>query len=377
MVLAGTEALLLQLLNHLHQTKKADVTLLLPYPSSEDVLLEKLDTGIKLRYIHDIAPIGWRKKYYEIMMIFNPRKFRKKLSIDTSDYDCCIAFKEGFLANVFYGVKEKNILWIHNLLYRRQYSIRSMKERFAIALNKREIATTYRHYQEFDLVLCVSSACEDAFREVVGIDKTQQNKIKVLPNGVDFTRIRQLAQQYKPNFDRAYHHFVLVTRDSVDKCPIRILEIAKILKEREIGNVRFHLIGLNGDEDIFTTYPFMDDVSNYIVCYGKLDNPYPYIQYADWSLCVSDRESFSLSVLESLVLSTPVLTTACGGPEGILEYGRYGMIVSKSSLSLADAIVEIIDDKSIAESYQQQMKDGLGIYELSNWLLSVDDILNC
>lgn len=375
MVLAGTENLLLQLTNHLQQTGKAEVTLLLPYPSPENVLLGKLDAGIKLRYIHDTAPVGWRKKYYEIRMIFNPQKFRKSYGIDLSVYDCCVAFKEGFLANIFSGVKEKNILWIHNLLYSRTYEIGSVKERLAIALNKKEITATYRHYQKFDQIICVSSACKGAFQEVVGMNRLKRDQIKILPNGVDFARIRLLSEQDVPNFHSAYHHFVLVTRDSVDKCPIRILEIAKILKEREIRNVRFHVIGLNGNEDIFTTYSFIDDVKDYIICHGKLDNPYPYIQYADWSLCVSDRESFSLAVLESLVLFTPVLSTACGGPEDILEHGRYGMIVPKSSLDLADAIVKILNDNDIAEIYKSEMQFGLESYDLSRWLSSVEDVL--
>lgn len=138
MVLAGTEVLLLQLVNYLQSKKIMNVTLLLPYPSADNILLDQVDKGVCVTYIHQYKPIGWRKKWNEIQMIFTPKRFRKSKNIDTAQYDYCVAFKEGFYANVFADIEQVSILWIHNILYRRQYEIRSMQERLAIMLNKKK-----------------------------------------------------------------------------------------------------------------------------------------------------------------------------------------------------------------------------------------------
>ena len=375
MVLAGTEILLLQLINHLQGQNKINVTLLLPYPSPQNVLLDQLDAKAKVIYVHEQMPRGWRKKWSEIQMIFAPDRFRKTKQIDTSKYDCCIAFKEGFFANVFARIQQPNILWIHNLLYHRQYEVKSLKEKLAIGLNKKEIKKTYQHYKGFDQIVCVSQACKKAFQKVLFTNEVVNRKIKVLPNGVNMQHIQDLSLQKNPNFDENCLNFVLVTRNSVDKEPSRILFIAKYLKDHDVSNIKIHVVGIRGDEDFVNRCPYQEEIKEYITFYGVLQNPYPYIKYADWSLCVSDRESFSLSVLESLILSTPVLTTACGGPEDILDNGRLGMIVENSSIAVADAIVKIAHDPTIASSYKKEMSKSLEYYSLNNWLLQAEKLI--
>ena len=376
MVLAGTEVLLLQLVNHLQSKEIMNVTLLLPYPSTDNVLLEQVDKGVCVTYIHQCEPTGWRKKWNEIQMIFNPKKFRKSKDIDTTQYDCCVAFKEGFYANVFAGIEQVSILWIHNILYKRQYKIRSMQERLAIMLNKKEIVNTYKHYRLFDQIVCVSSACQKAFQDVLSIREDTNLKIKVLPNGVNMQRIAHLSLEGNPDFDNAYLNFVLVTRNSVDKQPSRVLEVAKYLKENGVTNIKIHVVGICGEESFIQNCNYWEEVKDFIIFYGSLTNPYPYIKHADWSLCVSERESFSLSVLESLVLETPVLSTACGGPEDILDNGRLGMIVENSFLGIAQAMEQIAKEPDISSVYRAEMKKGLERYSLNNWLLQSEKLID-
>jgi glycosyltransferase involved in cell wall biosynthesis len=57
-------------------------------------------------------------------------------------------------------------------------------------------------------------------------------------------------------------------------------------------------------------------------------DPAPWYERAFCFAMTSTRETFGLVVVEALAAGLPVVTTASGGPEEILENGRYGRIVS-------------------------------------------------
>lgn len=375
LVLAGTENLLVNLLNHLHATQKADVTLLLPYPSPDNIMLDKLNSGVEVRYIHKQQPLnGFLKKINEIWMIFFPLLFLRSKGIDTAGFDCYVAFKEGFYANLFAKVKRPNILWIHNIMYKRVYTVSSFKERLAIILNKKELAQTYKHYLQFSKIIGVSNACVESFKTVLGC-KEEISSISILPNGLDIKMVKKRAEEFNPKYDKNFKNFILLTRDSPDKCPERILEIAKILFNRDVSNVKFHVIGLTGSENFVKDCPYFIEIKDMIQFHGVQQNPYPFIKNADWSLCISNRESFSLSVLESIILETPVLSTACGGPQDILDNGRLGMIVPCDSFYLAEVIFTIAtNDLNLA--YKTAMKSIEYDYSTQYWYEQIEKLLD-
>ena len=63
---------------------------------------------------------------------------------------------------------------------------------------------------------------------------------------------------------------------------------------------------------------------------GRIDNPYPYILQSNWLLCVSERDSSSLTILEAMTIKTPVITTDCGGPAVHIEPVQFGILVATS-----------------------------------------------
>lgn len=67
----------------------------------------------------------------------------------------------------------------------------------------------------------------------------------------------------------------------------------------------------------------------------KLD-PSPYILDSDYSVLLSDFEGCPLSLLESLQLGVPVITTNWGGSDEIVEDGVNGYIVPMSISELSD-----------------------------------------
>lgn len=73
---------------------------------------------------------------------------------------------------------------------------------------------------------------------------------------------------------------------------------------------------------------------------GFSRNPYQQLAKADLFILSSRTEAMPLTLLEALAVGTPIISTRCGGgPDLILESGRYGQLLPVGSLeALSDAI---------------------------------------
>lgn len=86
-------------------------------------------------------------------------------------------------------------------------------------------------------------------------------------------------------------------------------------------------------------------LNNRVEFIGHKKNPYPYMKEADCFVLPSSEEGFGLVIVEAMALGTPVLAfdSAGGGPMGILDNGKYGLLIKDiNAESLANAMVNLI-----------------------------------
>lgn len=373
--LGGTEKLLVDLLAHL-ENKGCEVTLLLPIESDANVLLFDVPKAVKVRYLYNNSLSRAKRKWNELKMIFRTKSFLKQHRIDENEFDLAICFKEGFYAKMFSGFKIPNILWIHNMLYIRQYGINSLKERISVWLNKKEIKITEKSYQLYDQIVCVSQSCKDSYEQVILQGLPINQEIKIIPNAIDIDKIHSMAEEdvsFKMSDDEV--NFIIVTRISPDKRVDRILSVAKRLKE-EYTNFHIHIVGIDQDDEWFNDQIKDNQISKYITLHGKVLNPYPYIKQADWLVCVSERESFSLVLLEAMSLGVPVITTDCGGPSDIVEKGEYGMLVDNTSEAVYQGMKDVLEDRTLKEKYTTELDKVVSKYSYSSWQKAINDLLH-
>ena len=141
----------------------------------------------------------------------------------------------------------------------------------------------------------------------------------------------------------------------------RLIAALKILIQRGY-DMELWLLGegeLKADLERFSESLLLSD---YVKFLGYRENPYKYIRYADIFVCSSDFEGFPLVVGEAMILGVPIVTTDCTGPKEILDYGRTGLVVSKSEEALADGVIKILVSDQLKTDYIKSMKTRKNIF---------------
>lgn len=376
LALGGTEKLLVNLLNHLVE-KKCKVTLLLPEMSDENVLLPEISEEVEIRYLYDDKDTRFARKKGELNMIFRTKSFLKKKEIFESDYDDVVCFKEGFYAKMFSEMDIPKTLWLHNILYVRTYEPNTLKEKISAWLNKKEVAKVQESYALYDRVISVSDACKQSYVEVVFEGNLPIQDIRIVPNAINLLKVLALSKEYiEDDMSTTKTKFIVLTRMSPDKRVDRILNVASRLEQEGYDNFVVHVLGSGTDNEDMQAEVNHLGLGDVVYLHGKKDNPYPYVKQSNWLLCVSERESFSLAILEAMALAVPVITTDCGGPANIVENGKYGILVDNSGEGVYEAMKSVLDDPTLSEKYTSDLVKATSRYNFEGWLKTVDKLLS-
>lgn len=78
---------------------------------------------------------------------------------------------------------------------------------------------------------------------------------------------------------------------------------------------------------------------------GFVENPYPYMKNADVFVHSSKTDAGSYVLLEAMACKTPVVSTASGGPNEVLNNGEFGLLVPVGDhKKLGKAMVKTLED---------------------------------
>lgn len=373
MEIGGTEKLLVSLLNHL-ASKECVITLLLPMPSDKNILIEEISQSITIKYIYKENTSHLKRKLGENFMVFFPSIFAKWKGIKESDYDQIVCFKETFFARIFSKMRLPKILWIHNILYKRIYETDSLRDKFSAWLNKKQLKLVQSSYNHFDKIVCVSDAARNAYLSVLHNGTSPNQDIRVLYNAIDLTKAIEKSKQTIETLPQGQTNFILLTRTSPEKRTDRLISAARRLKE-EGYNFHIYIIGEGMDSQSMQDSIAISHLRDTITLKGRIDNPFPYILQCKWSLCVSERESFSLALLESMALKTPVITTNCGGPGDIVDGGKYGILVDNSTEGVYQGMKMVLDNPTLSVKYSTDLDKAVARFDYQGWLKSVEKLL--
>jgi len=196
---------------------------------------------------------------------------------------------------------------------------------------------TLRAVKSADRVFAVSSSLK---RDMVSELHVPSERIDVLANGVDLSRF---VSGTRGRGDAASHvralwvgHFVEVKRldrlvqafarvaDATPKLTLTLLGDGE--KKQEIRSMVAEL-GLSERID------FLPSADRAGVAHAMRDH--------DFLVVSSETETFSLVTVEALASGTPVLSTACGGPQDIIVNDTIGMVVTNDTEGLATGLEQM------------------------------------
>lgn len=248
-------------------------------------------------------------------------------------YDIAIAFRPGHSAEIVAYVinSDKKYCWWHH---------------GAVPESSPEKKALLDSFKRFDRIITVSQGCRNLIRDELGLP---ENRIAIIPNIIDSVRIKEMAGDDDPYGSDDRFRIVSLCRLSPEKHLEDAVAAASLI-ESKLDFV-WYIIGDGPDYSCLADKVKALHLENRIVFTGNLNNPYPYLKYADLLVHPSQVESLCISVLEAMALETPCLVVHSIGPDSYIQDGKNGFLVGKGPESIAEGIISVMSkDRTCLES---------------------------
>ena len=243
-------------------------------------------------------------------------------SIDVDTFITCSAHY-----NLVEAVKkvhaEKTILWIHHLV-NVETTVLAQKE----------------ETDKLDSVITVSNTTAKTLKEVF---PNLKKKIKAIYNIIDEDDIKNSADKPLKKKLKLSNELNLVTVSRVckEKGFERMIHLAKFLKEKNI-NFKWFIIGGNYYKDEFNRIKKLyEEFKENFEWFGFIDNPHNIVKQCDYSVLLSDDETWGLVLTEAMMIGVPCITSDFKVAFEQIKDQNNGIILSNE---LTDTYSERIDD---------------------------------
>lgn len=353
----GAERVLVNLVNHLDQTK-FDISVQTMFDVG--IYRNQLANGIKY-----IPGFSW---YFpgntKIYKLFYPRfLFHRYVK---EHYDIIVSYLEGPSARVVAGCDDnrtKLISWVHVEQEKPEYVtqvFRTMQE-----------ATEC--YSRFDMTCCVSKTVKADFQRLFPTVREP----KVLYNTVETDVIRSRAMETVDDivFDKNVINLCSVAKLQYVKGFDRLIRITRKLLDAGL-KVHVYIIGKGEEQLVLEKLVAQMQLEEHWTFVGFRENPYKYVANCDLYVCSSRREGFSTAVTEALIVGTPVVSTRCSGAEELLgSHNEYGIVTDNDTDALYQGIKQMISTSGLLEHYSKKTSERGGYFSTENTVKAVEQML--
>jgi len=295
---------------------------------------------------------SWRLFNFENWFKFSSPRTVYKYYVGTEKYDVEVAFFRGYPVKIISGSTNKDsikLAWVHN----------DFMKCSGITTGFISFAHVVRAYRKFKNIICVSNQAREKFLQRMGSFKN----VCTIYNINDLVNIINKSEDFLENqYSNTESNFKIVAVGHLvrQKGFDRLLEVCKRLNDDSF-DYTLTIIGEGSDRELLQQYKEANSLNNVFLA-GLQENPYKFMKHTDLLVCSSYYEGYNLTVAESLIIGTPVLSTNCTGPCEILDNGEYGMIVENSTKGLYEGIKKIMTDKKLYNHYKNKAKERLPFF---------------
>ena len=207
-------------------------------------------------------------------------------------------------------------------------------------------------YLEFDKIFAVSDEVRAAFLKVY---PEYAEKTDVFHNIIDQEGIREKAKE-EGGFDDDFEGIRLLTvgRLTTQKAYEVAIDAMKLLKEKEVGPVRWYVIGEGELRGELQEQIDRNGLSGDFLLIGARENPYPYFAGADIYVHATRFEGKSIAIQEAQTLGCCILVSDCSGNREQIEDGVDGRMCELTPEGISEALSELIADPKKREEYRKK-----------------------
>ena len=169
-------------------------------------------------------------------------------------------------------------------------------------------------------------------------------KIHVIQNGIDIEQVSQVAGHSIEAPDTIKIGIIgrLVPVKRVD---LFIRTAHLLLSEHPELNLRFHIYGDGPQRSDLVSLNQQFNSHAQVHFEGHCEEILAELKSLDLLLMTSDHEGLPMTLLEAMVLKTPVLAHAVGGIPSLLDHGTCGLLIERHNPeAYAQAVIKLVSD---------------------------------
>lgn len=329
----GTEKSLADVLNRMDKTEY-DISILPLFKNSNNSIF---NSNIKiLDSLIDYTEENFNEQkaldnYYSLLA--NPLRFNKRID---EKYDCIIACNHNapsyFASYIKGGAK---ILWIRGDM--RELDYKKLDENTSQYKQvKQEYEMQANVLKCFDSIAVISDVVQQTLAELFGIT---ENVVKI-SNSVDSEKMKLLSEEKIDLPDKTL--FTTLGRLDYNKNQILLLKAAKEVKKQR-NDFMIYILGDGEDRPKLEKYIKANRLEENVKILGFIENPYPYIKNSAATVLTSLSEGFSLVLVESVMLNTPIISTDVGVAKELIEKYNCGNIIQYDEKQISSILIQYIN----------------------------------
>lgn len=359
----GAEKVLTTIVKNLDQTK-FDVTVMTVVNTG--VYVEEIKKYCHYRYMLDASPnlnlpgkIRYWLRYHDIYGQ-PPEKVYKKYITD--EYDVEVAFVEGFATKLLAAStnrRSRKICWLHIDMKENPYA-----DAYYPSIQEERAA-----YQRYDRIIGVSETVKRTFEEKFALP----DAVTVIYNPINQKEILEKADEFSVQKEPRLTIVTtgrLVRQKGYDRL---IQALARVKKDAE--NCTLWILGEGTERPDLEKQIREAGLEGTVKLLGFQKNPYPWLKAADVFVCSSRAEGFSLAIAEAMVLGKPIVSVDCAGPNELLNFGEYGIMIENTDDALDSAVAGLVSGQTDFRRYQALSLKRRSFFELENVMNQIKKVL--
>ena len=210
-------------------------------------------------------------------------------------------------------------------------------------------------WNKFDYIVSISDEVTKSF---VSKYPTLEKKIILIENITSPKFVEEMSIKNQDEIIKEDGFNILsVGRFSYAKGFDNAIKAMKIIKDSNINDIKWYLIGYGPDENMLKDLIKENSLEENFIILGKKTNPYPYMKACDLYVQPSRYEGKAVTVTEAQILSKAVMITNYTTAKSQINDKIDGHICENSIKDIAKDILYLYDNKNVRDKLSNNCKN--------------------